>query len=175
MPQKRKIGQPTKFRSAYVQEAERVCEQEGYTDKQLARHFNVSVGTINNWKRSYPEFAVALRKGKSRFDTEVVENQLLKKIMSWEYEEKHYERNDQGHSVLTKVVTKVKPPDTLAMIFWLKNRNPARWGDRHQIAHPGDVIVNVVNYASVQTNQESEVDGNPVALLTQAGVDETPD
>ena len=56
--------------------------------------------------------------------------------------------------------------------IWLKNRNPARWGDRHQIAHPGDVIVNVVNYASVQTNQESEVDGNPVALLTQAGVSE---
>ena len=54
-------GQPTKFRQAFVPDAERVCEREGYTDKQLAKHFKVSVGTINNWKHSHPDFSVAVR------------------------------------------------------------------------------------------------------------------
>ena len=44
----KKIGQPTKFRKAFIPDAEKVCEEQGYTDKQLAKHFNVSVGTINN-------------------------------------------------------------------------------------------------------------------------------
>jgi hypothetical protein len=38
------------------------------------------------------------------------------------------------------VVTQVKyrqhvPPDTTACIFWLKNRRPDLWRDRHEIAH----------------------------------------
>jgi hypothetical protein len=160
----RTVGQPTKFRQAFIEEAERVCEQEGFTDKQLAQHFKVGSGTIGNWKRSYPEFAQAVREGKSRFDTDVVENQLLKKIMGGEYEERHYERNSQGRRVLTRVVIKMQDPDTLAMIFWLKNRNPARWGDRKKNDHSGDVKFNIINYADIRTDQALEVPGRPAEL-----------
>jgi hypothetical protein len=32
-------------------------------------------------------------------------------------------------------VRKHVPPDTAACIFWLKNRRPALWRDRHEIDH----------------------------------------
>ena len=37
----------------------------------------------------------------------------------------------QGNTVkLTEVTEETLPPDTTAMIYWLKNRQPALWRDR---------------------------------------------
>ena len=35
------------------------------------------------------------------------------------------------------------PPDTTAAIFWLKNRRPDLWRDKHRIEHSGQVATNV--------------------------------
>jgi len=79
----RTAGQPSKFRQAFVQETERVCEQEGFTDKLLAQHFKVSPRTIQNWMQAHPDFAQAVQEGKSRFDREVVEEHLLKRAKGY--------------------------------------------------------------------------------------------
>ncbi|PTK32493.1 hypothetical protein BUZ68_06670, partial [Staphylococcus saprophyticus] len=31
------------------------------------------------------------------------------------------------------------PPDPTAMIFWLKNRKPNEWNERHNINHTGNI------------------------------------
>jgi len=131
----RTAGQPTKFRQAFIVEAEKVCEQEGYTDKQLAKHLKVSVGTINNWKCSHPDFAAAVREGKGRFDTEVVQEHLLKRARGYEYNEETWRANAKGEQVLKKTVLKHVPSDITAIIFWLKNRNPERWSNKHSLNH----------------------------------------
>lgn len=35
------------------------------------------------------------------------------------------------------------PPDTTAMIFWLKNRRPAEWRDKHEVS--GALTVTIAN------------------------------
>lgn len=42
----------------------------------------------------------------------------------------------------TKRVTKEVHPDTTAQIFWLKNRKPQQWRDRHDIEHSGNIDSN---------------------------------
>ncbi|XKF86235.1 DNA-packaging protein [Planococcus rifietoensis] len=39
--------------------------------------------------------------------------------------------------VVSKRVTKHKSPETLAQIFWLKNRMPDQWRDKQEINHSG--------------------------------------
>ena len=38
-----------------------------------------------------------------------------------------------GSKVERVKVRKIYPPDTLAGIFWLKNRKPKEWRDRHEV------------------------------------------
>lgn len=44
--------------------------------------------------------------------------------------------------VVTKEVTKEVQPDTTAQIFWLKNRKPVVWRDKHEMEHSGEMEVN---------------------------------
>ena len=39
---------------------------------------------------------------------------------------------------ITKVTTKEMPPDTRAQIFWLKNRQPKHWREKHEVDHTTD-------------------------------------
>ena len=130
-----KAGQPSKFRQAFIQEAEQICEQLGYTDKQLAQHFKVSPGTIGNWKRTRPEFSQAVQQGKSSFDVEVVEEHLLQRARGYYYNEETWGTNDKGEQVIKKIIRKYIPPDITAIIFWLKNRNPERWSKKQALNH----------------------------------------
>lgn len=76
--------------------------RDGLTDEQIAAHCGCSCSTLYEWKKRYPEFAEALKKGKEVVDYEV-ENALLAAAMSG---------------------------NTTAQIFWLKNRRPDRWRDK---------------------------------------------
>lgn len=42
-------------------------------------------------------------------------------------------QSDMGKLVVTKKITKDVPPDTTALIFWLKNRQPQYWRDRRGV------------------------------------------
>ena len=47
-------------------------------------------------------------------------------------------------SIETKRVKRQVPPDTTAIIFWLKNRKPTVWRDRREIDHSGEMKQTVV-------------------------------
>ena len=76
--------------------------RDGLIDEQIAHNIGISTVTLYDWKNKFPEFAKAIKKGKEVVDY-YVENALLKKALSG---------------------------DTVAMIFWLKNRRPDKWRDR---------------------------------------------
>jgi hypothetical protein len=40
---------------------------------------------------------------------------------------------------------KAKAGDTTAMIFWLKNRRPDLWRDKHDFEHSGNVSITVIS------------------------------
>ncbi len=106
--------------------------RDGLTDEQIAHNIGITKTTLYDWKKRYPDFSAALKRGKEVVDREV-ENALLKRAIGFEYDEITYERTETGDLVVTKKIRKLVVPDTTAQIFWLKNRKPEDWRDKRQI------------------------------------------
>jgi len=128
-------GRPTKFRTEYVEEAKRLC-LAGAIDADLAKAFHVSVGTIATWKYQFPEFLEAIRVAKPVADTNV-EDSLYRRAMG--YTRTETELKVVGGKLLKVEVERYYPPDTTAMIFWLKNRKSSSWSETQKVEHTGTV------------------------------------
>jgi hypothetical protein len=131
-------GRPTKYSDTMPKRTYKLCREAGLTDEQLATAFGVSKDTIYEWKNVHPEFSDAIKKGKDDFDSGTVEKSLLHRALGYSHPEDRI-FNDNGTPLIVPT-TKHYPPDTTAMIFWLKNRQPQRWRDRkeHQLAGDPD-------------------------------------
>ena len=91
--------------------------RDGLTDEQIASKMGINPDTLYKYKKRYPEFSEALKKGK-----EVIDRQVEKVLL-----EKAIEGN------------------MTAIIFWLKNRKPNTWRDRqeHKVEQDGNITINV--------------------------------
>lgn len=124
-------GRPSGYDPAYVEQARIECER-GATDQELADSFGVDVRTIYRWKLDYPDFCQAIKVGKEHPDTRV-ERSLYERANGFEWVEQEAIKVKTGkdtEEVQIVEVTRRVPPDSTAMIFWLKNRKPAEWRDR---------------------------------------------
>ena len=115
----------------------------------------INVSTLYKYQNEHNEIVEALKRGKAPVDIEV-ENMLLRRAMGYTYTETTEEvytldeidpktgkpKIKEKH---LKRVTKEIPPDTTAQIFWLKNRRPDLWRDRHE----NDVNVVTANHAAL--------------------------
>ncbi len=127
-----KNGRPTKYKSSYAELAHRLC-LIGLTDAQVAFALDVSEQTINNWKRRHPEFAEAMKSGKTVADAEVA-HALYKRAIGYETTEEKVINSAEGPTTIT--VKKNYPPDAQAARFWLKNRQPHLWKEKVEVATP---------------------------------------
>jgi hypothetical protein len=102
--------------------------------------FDVSVVTIDSWKIRYPEFLGPLKAGKEEADKRV-ERSLYQRAVGYSYNAVKIFCDKNGN--VTKVPYKEHvPPDVTAQIFWLKNRDPAKWRDAWQLEHTlGEYII----------------------------------
>lgn len=121
-------GRPTDFRPEFVEQSKKLCKL-GATDQEVADFFDVNVATIYRWKISQPAFCEALKAGKEIAD-ERVERSLFAKAIGFEHDT-HKIFQYEGAPVVVPFREKVAP-DTVACIFWLKNRKPKEWRDRIQ-------------------------------------------
>lgn len=121
--------------------------RDGYTNAQIAKHLGIATSTLNEYKKKFPEFSDAIKKG-AEISDDVAEAALLAVALGYRYEEitrevlKHavtgkpiLDENGNPKMIITKIVEKPAHPNTTALIFWLKNRRPKIWGDRR-----GDVV-----------------------------------
>lgn len=111
--------------------------RDGLRDEDICDKLGISVQSFYVYKSKYGEFSESLKRGKEVIDFEV-ENALLKRALGYEYEEtKIYIDKDANGKERTRKekIKKVQPPDTLAQIFWLKNRKPAQWRDKQELNH----------------------------------------
>ncbi len=102
----------------------------GATDAEMALAFDVSEQTINNWKKKYVEFSLALKRGKEFADGKVAEK-LFKRATGYSHPDVDIKMHE-GQIITTKL-TKHYPPDTTAAIFWLKNRQKKAWRDKQEL------------------------------------------
>lgn len=133
-------GRPTKFKKEIITQAIKLAAK-GFTDKDLAEFFDVAESTIGEWKKKYPEFSVPLKEAKNEAD-EQVEGSLFHRANGYSHQAVKI-FNDDG-SPLVVPYTEHYPPDTTACIFWLKNRQPAKWREKQEIEHSGGPLVAVI-------------------------------
>jgi transposase len=141
-PQKKKRsrGQPTRYKPEYIEQGYKLAVK-GFTDKEIADFFKVRTRTIYNWKEKHPEFFQALKNGKYELDSGRVVNTLLRRALGYQYTEKTQElsrpdaKTGKRELFTTKIVTKELAPDPTSIIFWLKNRQPEEWRDKHSYEH----------------------------------------
>lgn len=126
-------GQPTRYNpEVHVPWAVSLARR-GCSSAEIAHAFGVSERTLYRWQNAHEEFCHALKESKSRAD-EVVVTSLYdracgrsKKIVKKRRDVIDPNGNKQ---TLTEVTEETLPPDTTAMIFWLKNRQPELWRDK---------------------------------------------
>lgn len=142
-----KVGRPTKFTPEILAQAEKLAKL-GLTDVEMADVFGVTERTFNTWKSAHPEFLQSLKNGKALADANVAES-LYHRALG--YSHPAVKIMTLGGAIEQVPYTEHYPPDTAAAIFWLKNRQPKKWRDKHDAAeHDGDtapesVTVEVVN------------------------------
>ena len=117
-----------KYKPDFANRAAVAC-QVGLTDHELAIVFGVSRQTIMTWRHQHPEFAEAMKSGKSLADDRV-ELSLYHRAVGYSFEAEEVFQY-KGKIIRAKVVKHV-PPDVTATIFWLKNRRREIWRDVHK-------------------------------------------
>ena len=146
------MGRNSKYESDFPLLAEGYA-REGMIDKTIAAKLGISISRFYEYVKKYKEFKDALKRGKRPVDVEV-ENALLKRAKGYTFEETKVEfaprivdgvQTDQG---VPQKITRIKKevvPDTTAQIFWLKNRRPDKWRDRHDFDFKGDMSIKVIS------------------------------
>ena len=119
--------------------------RDGLSNEQIAQNMGITFQALYKWQDKYSELREALKKGKEVVDREV-ENALLKRAMGYETVEEVEEpvedkETGEVQMRVTKRVKKQVAPDVTAQIFWLKNRKPAEFRDKHDVEFKGELPV----------------------------------
>jgi transposase-like protein len=105
----------------------------GATGAEIAEAFGISERTLYRWCNAHVEFCQALKKNKSIADSEIAESLYMKATgrATRKTQRKRITKDANGskYEVIEKV-EETLPPDTTALIFWLKNRQPQMWRDK---------------------------------------------
>ena len=129
--EKNKGGRPSKFSQIDMRQLE-IVTKKGFTDDEISELFGITKQTLNNYKKENPKFFDSLKDWKLEADNEV-EKSLYERA-------KGYKGKDVNVSYKNDTVTfteydKFYPPDPTSMIFWLKNRKPKEWRERHDLGN----------------------------------------
>ena len=126
-------GRHSQFNLKFIRRAE-LAGRAGFTDKELAELFDVSLSTIEKFKRQREEFRNALKGGKVEAD-KCVERSLYERANGYSYDAVKIFMPAGAKKPVYAPYREHVPPDTTAAIFWLKNRDPAHWRDAWQMEH----------------------------------------
>ena len=108
-------GGPLKYDRRYAKIAA-LAYSAGHIDQEVAELLGISVVTLHKWNLKHHEFGEARKTGKAPANERVIVS-LYQRALGYNQNGKHY------------------PADVTACIFWLKNRLPAEWRDRHEEHH----------------------------------------
>ena len=110
---------------------------KGATVEEIAEAFGITERTVYRWVKKYDSFRSAVESGRDAADAKVIKS-LYQRAIGYEYTEEHQIVEIDPKTQMPKPlkVEKYKrrvPPDVGAQCFWLKNRLPDKWRDRHEL------------------------------------------
>jgi len=128
-------GRPSKYKPEFAEQARKLCVL-GATDLDIANFFEVDARTIYRWKAEFEEFRQSLKRGKDEAD-DLVEQRLFQRATGYTHDAvRIFMPKDADEPVYAPYIEH-HAPDVTAAIFWLKNRRPEQWRDRHEHSGPG--------------------------------------
>lgn len=108
----------------------------GLTDQQIADIWEVSVKTIDYWKKKRYDFRKALREGRDLANAKVVDS-LYQRAIGYSHPETKFFRVGKGKKAYIKQIQTIKhyPPDANAALKILGIRQRTQWADVQQVEH----------------------------------------
>lgn len=103
----------------------------GATDVEIADMLEIDPATFYRWKHDHESFCEAINTSKAHADQRI-ERSLYQKACGYTYKEDVVSVIKTGQyetAVEVTTVERQQPPDTAAMIFWLKNRKRGEWNN----------------------------------------------
>ncbi len=123
-----KVGRPTLYCGEKTCIAVKLMASKGFIDVEISEALMISEVTFNTWKKEHPELLESIKEGKDLIDEQVQKSLLgralgcsIKEVKAFSYE----------GDIFTEEIDKHIAPDVAAQIFWLKNRKPKEWRDKH--------------------------------------------
>ena len=120
---------PRPYRPEFAEEARKLA-LAGATDKEMAWHFEVPLATLHDWLASVPEFAQAVRYGRTLGDADVVDR--FRQLAMGCFPEVVTRPVGADKEPLTYI--RHRPPNRAARNFWLENRLPDECRHKAEIA-----------------------------------------
>ena len=110
--------------------------RRGCTLDEIARDLGVARSTLCKWIKDNAELSDALKCGRDFADVKV-EKSLYQRALGFTRSVKKTiigtGDKDGQKPVRIELTDEEVPPDTTAIIFWLKNRNPKLWRDVQEV------------------------------------------
>jgi len=122
------LGRPSKFKDVVpsLKQIERMAAK-GFTNMDFAEVLGVSHSTIDAWLAERPDFSGAIKRGRDIADRKV-EKSLYQRALGFKHKAVKIFQYE-GVPVLQEYMEQY-PPDTMAAMYWLNNRQPKDW--RHK-------------------------------------------
>lgn len=118
-----KGGRGSLYRPEYAELARKVALL-GWTDKEIAKYFKISERTLNYWKKDYPEFGQALSAHREIADAEVL-NAIYQAAIGQTITTQKIVGKGENQRVVE--ITERIPPNVMAGMYWLNNRQRSRF------------------------------------------------
>ena len=130
-------GRPTKYRPDYHPEHVRKLALLGMTDAKMAKFLEISEATFHNWKLEHPRFLEALKEGREGADVKVTES-MYQRAQGYDVYEDRVTPTGEVVSVKVHI-----PANPTMQIFWMKNRHPDKWRDKHEVQADTTINLNI--------------------------------
>ena len=123
-------------------ESVRRMAEDGLPNEEIAIRIGIDLSLFRRWKKRYPDFNAAIELGRTGSDYAVVEA-LYKRAIGYnvainktyklkriDYDPDTGKKLREYEELATGIDESYIPGDLRAETFWLKNRQPERWGER---------------------------------------------
>ncbi len=155
---KRPAHRPTKYDPKTTPQRVNEYCKKGLINTEIAKKLGITVSTLYEWLNLYSELRDTVKDGKKNVDDQIEQAlyNTAKGGLKFTETTRELARDGdcKGKMVKTKTVKKVMLPNARAQEFWLKNRRPKDFRDRHEIVGPEGGPIGIVFIPDKVTPEE---------------------